>query len=518
MTPDQLEIRVLGDFEVLHAGAAIDLPPSRKTKALLAYLAVTGKTHRRERLCEMFWDIPDDPKASLRWSLSKIRQVLTGFGPDMLQADRNSVSLHADTSLDFNRLAAFQRGEVTGRSTAELEAAACLLEDGFLSDLSLPRCPDFEAWRTAFDNDLAIARLNVLRELVSRLAQEPTRALPYAHALRAAFPDNAELIREIDDLTTAARSQAFAGPVPATSATTPNGREMPLSRANIGPGHQETRFCRGAGGVQIAYGVSGRGPPILRAAHWMSHLQYDWESPVWRHWMTALSENNRLIRYDERCNGLSDWDVEDVSFEAMLGDLECVADAAGLDRFTLLGVSQSCALSVAYAVRHPERVSGLVLLGGYVKGWRKRGNQREIATREALATLMREGWGQNNAVFRQLFTSLFIKNANPEQIAALDQLQSRTISPENAWRLQNVFADIDVSSLLAEVKVPTLVLHAREDGVAPVEAGRSFALNIPGARFIELDSANHIMVEGEPAFDRFMAHLRAFVRETAPQN
>ena len=168
--------------------------------------------------------------------------------------------------------------------------------------------------------------------------------------------------------------------------------------ASSGP--QEIRFCTTRDGVRIAYGLSGTGPPIVRAAHWMSHLQFDWEGPVWHHWIGGLSEQSTLVRYDGRGNGLSDWEVADLSFEAMIADLESVVDASGLERFTLLGVSQSCAVSVAYAVRYPERISGLVLYGGYVKGWRKRGSGHEIASREALATLMREGWGQDNPTFR----------------------------------------------------------------------------------------------------------------------
>ena len=245
----------------------------------------------------------------------------------------------------------------------------------------------------------------------------------------------------------------------------------------------------------------------------MSHLQFDLESPVWRHWIRGLSEQNTLIRYDERCCGLSSWDEVDVSFDAMVSDLETIVDTVGLDRFALLGVSQSCAVSVAYAIRHPERVSHLILYGGYVRGWRKRGNPQEIATREALSVLMRAGWGQEHVLFRQLFTSLFIPDAKREQLEWLNELQLKTVSPENAYRLQDCFGDTDVSSLLADVTVPTLVIHARKDAVAPIEEGRSFAAGIPGARFVELDSANHILLDGEPAFQEFLREVRAFVGE-----
>ncbi|TGP57555.1 alpha/beta fold hydrolase [bacterium M00.F.Ca.ET.230.01.1.1] len=236
---------------------------------------------------------------------------------------------------------------------------------------------------------------------------------------------------------------------------------------------------------------------------------------MWRHWMRELSRHNRLVRYDERCNGLSQRHVIDISFETMLSDLECVVAATGLDRFTLLGLSQSCAVSIAYAIRHPERVSGMVLYGGYVKGWRARGDAGEIATREAVATLMRENWGKPNPMFRQAFCSMFIPGATHEHFAWMDELMLRTVSPDDAWRLQNAFSTIDVSDLLEKVRVPTLVLHARDDNVAPVESGRTMAAGIPGARFIELDSQNHILLEGEPAFEEFIDHVRAFIAETA---
>ncbi|MCO5065233.1 MAG: alpha/beta hydrolase [Rhizobiaceae bacterium] len=228
-----------------------------------------------------------------------------------------------------------------------------------------------------------------------------------------------------------------------------------------------------------------------------------------------MSENHLFVRYDERCNGLSEREVEDVSFEAMVSDLETVADAAGLERFTLLGISQGCPLSIAYAARNPGRVSGLILYGGYVKGWRARGDPHEIATRQALATLMREGWGNSSATFRQLFSSMFIKGASPEQLTWMDELQRQTVLPGDAWRLQNVFADIDVSEYLPLINIPTIVLHAREDAVAPLNSGKALAAEIKGARFFELDSPNHILLEDEPGFSEFMRHVNEFIAATS---
>jgi pimeloyl-ACP methyl ester carboxylesterase len=248
----------------------------------------------------------------------------------------------------------------------------------------------------------------------------------------------------------------------------------------------------------------------------MSHVQYEWESPVWCHWIDALSETATLIRYDQRANGLSDWEVADISFAHMIADLEAVVDAAGLDRFVLFGVSQSCAVSVGYTVRHPERVAKLILYGGFAKGWRRRGNPHEIATHTAMTTLIREGWGENNPSFRQLFTLMFVPGATVEQMSWFNELQRNTVSPANAARLHDAFGEIDVSGILGEIRAPTLVLHARRDAVVPFAAGREFAARIPGAEFIELDSGNHILLAHEPAFAEFRRYVRRFVQEPSP--
>jgi pimeloyl-ACP methyl ester carboxylesterase len=353
----------------------------------------------------------------------------------------------------------------------------------------------------------------ILQTLMERLRSEPERALPYAQALQSMDPTDEQVSLEMKSLASSARQNATR----LRSASEDWGRHdggLPDARIELS---QEVRYCRSPDGVRIAYAVSGRGPPILRAAHWMSHLQYEWESPVWRHWIDALSRENTLIRYDERGNGLSDWNAGDLSFAAMVSDLESVADASGLNRFPLLGVSQSCAVSVAYVVRHPERVSCLVLYGGYAKGWRKRGDRHEIDTHEAMTTLIREGWGRDNPAFRQLFTETFIPGASRGQMAWFNDLQKETASPVNASRLHHAFGDMDVSAILGEVSVPTLVLHARNDAAVPFEEGRTLAAGIPGARFVDLNSANHILLGDEPAFADFLREVRSFISVARPR-
>jgi class 3 adenylate cyclase/pimeloyl-ACP methyl ester carboxylesterase len=275
---------------------------------------------------------------------------------------------------------------------------------------------------------------------------------------------------------------------------------------------QEIQFCTAPDGVQIAYSRIGRGPPLVKTGNWMTHLEFDFESPIWRHLYRELARDHTLIRYDARGNGLSDREVEHVSFETFVHDLEAVVDAAGVERFALLGLSQGCAVSIGYAIRHPERVTHLVLYGGFAVGWNKRARteaEREQAA--AMVTLMRLGWGQEDPAFRQLFTSQFIPGGTKQQADWFNELQRISTSPADAVRNFKANGEIDVTDLLAKVTVPTLVMHARDDARVPFDAGRRMAAGIPGARFVSLPSRNHLILEDEPAFGRFLQEMRTFL-------
>ena len=534
-----VHISVLGELQVKKLGKVSSLPPSRKTRALLAYLAVTGRPQRREKLCELFWDIPDDPRGSLRWSLSKIRTAIRADDQiDPLEADRNTVLLLSQNfELDCARVMNLGPAQFDRLDTSILQEVADLFRGKFLEDLSMPNCKEYEAWRISHADVFDITARKLFRTLVDRNRNFPVQALPYLHALQRLDPEDENLSREAESLADAARKIAHASspsskrtlpvsPLPSLGSASENSPMPPAEiskTAEVGGtltrSPTDVRFCTARDGVRLAYAVNGSGPPLVRAAHWMSHLNYDWESPIWRHWIEGMQSSFTLLRYDERCNGLSDWTAADVSFETLVDDLEAVVDAAGLERFALLGISQGCAVSVAYAIRHPHRVTSLVLYGGYAQGWRKRGDPREIAIREALGTLMREGWGQDNPMFRQLFTQRFVPGASAEQMSWFNDLQRQTVSPENAWRLQSMAGDIDVVDLLPRINVPTLVMQARGDAVAPFEAAKEFATGISGARFVPLDSENHILLSHEPAFHQFLAELKAFTTkamETPP--
>ncbi len=265
------------------------------------------------------------------------------------------------------------------------------------------------------------------------------------------------------------------------------------------------QFCRTPDGVRLAYAISGKGSPLVRTAHWLSHLEHDWDSPVYGHLLKDLSQHHRLVRYDHRGNGLSDWDVKDISLQSFVTDLETVVDAAGVERFSLMGVSMGCPVSIAYAARHPERLSHLVLYSGFARP------MRSDADVQAMATLMRSHWGQSNPAFRQMWTTTLMPDATPEEQNWFNEQQRLTTSAENAVRILMAIHAMDVSALLGAIRVPTLILHPREDSVTPLDAGRDLAASIPGARFALLETRNHMILEHDPASARFKEEVFAFL-------
>lgn len=457
-----LEIFVLGELRVCRDGEEIRLPASKKTRALLAFLVMTARPHRRDRLCEMFWDRTDDPKGALRWALSKLRTIVNTPECERIVADRERVAFSfTDVWLDTRELSdhAADRGNETAAYIKETGPIDPVLLDG----LDLPDLQTYQAWLTA-ERNCAEQEFDAARNLAADPTAEP-----------------------ID--------QSFE----------PRGLLQ----------QQTIHFCQARDGVTIAYASVGSGPPIVKAANWLSHLELDWDAPIWSPLFRELARDHTFIRYDERGNGLSDWHAPELTFESFVTDLETVVEALGLDRFPLLGISQGAAVSIEYAARYPEKVSALVLFGGYPAGWRVDASPEVIAEREAVMTLTRAGWGQENPAYRQIFSSTFIPGATPEQLAWFNEFQRQTTSAENAVRFLSAFGDIDVRHRLGQVAAPTLVLHSRRDGRIPWETGRDLAAAIPDARLVTLDSANHLLLEDEPAADQFISAIRDFLPAVA---
>jgi pimeloyl-ACP methyl ester carboxylesterase/DNA-binding SARP family transcriptional activator len=566
-----LMLRVLGRMELARDDSAVPLPQSKKTRALLAYLAMTRRAHSRDKLCELFWDVPDDPRGSLRWSLSKLRLLVNEGGAERLQADRETVALDcADMRVDLLAVRDAIGEDFDEAPVETLVGGLEAFRGPFLEGIELERCPGFRSWLVAEREQARILHARSLFQLASRLVEKrPEEALGYTRRLIEVEPDCEEartwfvrllarngLINEAEQQYEIARRhiEALSGapaamlthawrglrgqppsiidmqaerPVPSPVAAAGRAavavgielaeRREPAAGAGRAPAaplrdiEQEIRFCTAPDGVRIAYATAGKGPPLVKSANWLNHLEFDWQSPVWRHLLHALARHHELVRYDARGNGLSDWSAENLSFDSFLQDLETVVDAAGLERFPLFGISRGCAVSIAYAVRHPERVTRLILAGGYARGWRKRDLPDQTARREALLTLTLRGWGQENPAYRQVFTSLFLPDATPEQANWWNELQRITTSPQNAYRLLQTFSEIDVRDLLGKVKVPTLVLHSLGDEVVPFDCGRELASGIRGARFVPLDSRNHFVLEHEQAWPRFLAEISAFL-------
>jgi len=327
-------------------------------------------------------------------------------------------------------------------------------------------------------------------------------------AVRRALGDDGESQRYIR--TVRGRGYQFVGALRAHHDTDGEAESRPEPEVP----RQHIAFCRAGDGIRLAYAVTGDGPPLVRAANWMTHLGYDVESPVWRHWVRDMSAHHTFIRYDERGCGLSDWDAKDFTFHDWVTDLESVVDAVGLERFPLLGVSQGGAVAVAYAARHPEKVTKLVLCGAYARGRAVRAQSEDEKRAAALdLDLARVGWGRDDPAFRQVFAAQFLPDGTRADWDAFDQLQRRTTSPENAVRFLQEFAHIDVREQAGHVRCPTLILHSRNDHRVPMRYGEELAALIPDSRLVALASSNHLLTATEPGWRVFCDEVDAFLAD-----
>lgn len=533
-TPPRLRVDVLGGLQVNGNEQPLALPASKKTRALLAYLALTGRRHHREHLCDLLWDIPDDPRGALRWSLSRLRAVIEPVCPGALQADREYVWIETgQLSVDlFLHQALLDRRDAPVGDAAQLAAAVEALRQPLLVGLDQSGQSQFQAWLIALRDEAE----GVHRRLLERLALDsdspPAEALPWCREWLECDPLNAraasalartltrmgrrdEAVEVADRFQKGARAAGIEpGDVAALDdpASGPETAPRNLSTPDLLQ-RQAISFRTTADGVRIAMATVGRGAPLVKAANWLNHLELDWYSPIWAPMFRELAQDYQFVRYDERGNGLSDWNVSDLTFEAFVQDLKTVVEATTEGPVPILGISQGCAVAIEYAARHPERVSHLILWGGYAEGWRINATPEVQAEREAIFTLVRQGWGRPDPIYRQLFSTSFMPSATAEELEWFNNFQRETVSAENAVRFLEVFADIDVRHRLAEVRAPTLVMHARGDQRIPMSVGIDIAAGIPGAEFVALDTDNHLLLGREPASDAFVAHVRQFLDE-----
>jgi pimeloyl-ACP methyl ester carboxylesterase/DNA-binding SARP family transcriptional activator len=530
----RLEIKLFGSLEVRRDGEVVPLPQSKKTRALLAYLILKGAPQRREALCELLWEIPDDPRAALRWSLSKLRPLVNGDDVERLTADRERVAFEPHGAIvDLTRVEEICAAGLERVSRDALVELCNTCGGALLAGLDLPSQPGYQAWRLGQQEKARRLHLRIIDELIARTdAKAPERTALLRRRVEINPDDQDAHLRLIANLAGGcldeARAQADISrrmlaetggldearlQAALQSGTKPTLVLRPSAVTPASTLRQDIRFCTAGDGVRIAYATVGSGPPLVKTANWLNHLEFDWESPIWRHMFRAFASDRTFIRYDSRGNGLSDWNVENLTLDSLVDDLKSVVDAAGVERFPLLALSQGCAVAIEFAVRYPERVSKLILYGGYARGWRARADSDFAAQTEALITLTRIGWGRDNPAYRQVFTSLFVPGATPEQMDWFNELQRITTSPENAARILSAHGDIDVRDRLQHVTQPTLVLHVRNEARVPYANGRELAMGIPGAKFVTLEGQNHLLLEQEPAWPRFLAEVRAFLAQ-----
>lgn len=517
----QVDIHLLGSFRVVVDGRDVpaDAWRRRDAAALVKVLALQpSRELHREQLLDRLWPDLDGDVAGprLHKAAHYARRALDDARGVVLTGDLVSLLPDATVAVDVPR---FEQEAALALASADPTAAAAVL-DRHGADF-LPGDP-YAEWAAGTREHLDRLRDRLLRRagrwqevlhrdpLDEEAHVELARSLAREGDLRAAL-DQLALLEQ-----TLGRELGTA-PGPAAQAVKAEvARELEhrgsLGAAEHGQLEQRIGFCRTRDGVTVAYATSGEGPPLVKAANWLTHLHHDWMSPVWRHWLVSLSRHNTLVRYDERGCGLSDWDIPRPSLEDWVHDLEAVVDAVGLDRFPLLGISQGAPVAIRYAARHPERVTRLVLYGGYAHGRLHRVETADRRRRHELdLELVRLGWGSDSDAFRQTFTSQFMPDASREVWDAFNELQRQTSSPQNAERVLQVNADTDVAEEATRITCPTLVLHAREDQRPPFSQGRLLASLIPGSRFVALESRNHVLQADEPAWARFVLEVGAFL-------
>ena len=500
----RVSIRVLGQMRVEIDGANVELPKSRKTRALLAYMISARKPVRREELCDLIWPLPADPRAALRWSLTKLRNLIEVGDDPIFISSADTLRLNDQAiSLDIAVLEGAYGSNFGESTTTELAEMVENLCSPFGESIEMPDNQDFQLWFRSERKRIAGMQIALCEKLLGCREVEMNLRIQTVRRMIELAPENHAFRMKLNSLI---EGKVESLDITAEATARPNAQETRLV--------QEIRFCKTGNGTRIAWAKCGSGPAIVKAANWLNHLEFDWESPIWKHFFHYLARNNSFIRYDERGTGLSDWDVGEITPEACLRDLEAVVEASGEKQIVLLGVSQGAAFSVAFAARHPELVAGMILIGGFVTGWRNRNISAEkLAELEGLNSAVFSGWGKDNPVFRQIFTSIYVPSADREQIDWFNEMQRKSASPQNATRIRNMSGDIKYADLLGEVQAPTLVLHAEGDEVVPIRWGKEIAAGIEGARFVSLPSNNHLVLEQEEAWPVMKREIDEFLNE-----
>jgi pimeloyl-ACP methyl ester carboxylesterase/DNA-binding SARP family transcriptional activator len=547
-----LTLRFLGEMEVVREGRPLALPRSRKTRALLAYLALSGRSHRRARLCEMFWDVTDDPRGALRWSLSKIRGLVDEPELGRLRSDRDAIwfdDAGARVDLTWAR-AQIARGPESLPSEGLAEVARTFRGD-LLEGLHLTEFSDFHAWCVAEREDARGLHGRVLRVLLDRLVDAPENALEHARALARLAPADeaarASLVRLLaatgrreeaeqqhDD---GVRAIAESGAVPTgelaatwrrlrrapgrTAADATPGAAAPRAEPAESPGADAakresepaedslpiprpprgikvptpvTRYAR-SGDVNVAYQVFGEGPDLVLVPGWVSHVEYSWEEPSFARSLSRLRSFSRVILFDRRGTGLSDRVSDLPTLEQRMDDVRAVMDAAGSERASIFGISEGGPLAMLFAATYPERTDALVLYGTFARGswhadypWRWKTEQWEV-----VLEFIGKYWGTGR-VATALAPSIA---SDPSLVEGWGRFERLAVSPGGAQALFRMMLACDVRHVLPAIQSPTLVLNRSGDPITTAPGARYIAEHVPGARYVELPGADHFPWVGD---------------------
>lgn len=534
-TPTVVWIRLLGGCTIVVDGVDVTAGAGgrRDPRRLAGYLALApGRRAHREQVIDALW--PDAPLETVAGRLHKAAHYLRKMIglPSSVVLTHDVVALLPGSGVETTVDVDAERFEQLAR--ASLEPDIALAEQVALADRALELYQGdllphdlYDDWTFHHRQRLQLRHRELLRRrgrYAELVAVDPVDEHAHVGLMREMLRsgDRANVLRQFRMLTEILERELGVGPsVEACSlrdlATAPNDRPShalpttPSRAATLST--QRVNFCSTTDDVRLAYAISGSGPPLVKAANWLTHLDHDWDSPVWRHWWHALSARRTLVRYDERGCGLSDWDVDAGSFtlDAWVRDLETVVDALGLERFPLLGISQGGPIAITYAARHPERVSHVVVYGTCARAtWTRASDERrrELA---ALGELIRTSWGSDRPGFRQIYDAKFLPDGPIETWRAFDELQRRSASARNAHRLWKAFGTIDCAEAARRLDVPTLILHADEDQVWDVEEAEELHSMVAGSRLVRFNSNNHILQAHEPAFTELIEEIERFL-------
>jgi DNA-binding SARP family transcriptional activator/pimeloyl-ACP methyl ester carboxylesterase len=503
------QINVLGSFSVVLDGRGVDPSHWRRRSAasLVKALALApDRRLHREQVIEMLWPEVALPDAAPRLHKA-VHFARRALGADALDWMGETLSLFPTREVEVDVVRFESAARAALHSGDGVDEALELFTGELLPD------DRYESWTEVRRNSVSHLHRQLMRvgdRWLQLLAADPTDEQAHVALMRAHVErgDRAAALSQYEQLTAVLAEEIGVEPGDEAAAVREAALALPPQRA------QDVRFCHAADLVRLAYAVEGSGPPLVKAANWLSHLEYDWESMLWRHWLLELTSRYRVLRYDERGCGLSDWNTTSFNIEAWIDDLATVVDAAGFERFPLLGISQGAAVAVEYAARHPDRVSALVLYGGYVHGRVVRARtDEELRLARLMPELAELGWGRDEPTFRQVFTARFMPEGTREQWDEFNELQRLTTSATNAARFLRGFGMIDVTDAAQRVTCPTLVVHVRGDLAPPLTEGRLLASLIPGSRFVSLEGHNHLMLANEPAWPRFVDEMNRFLAE-----